>query len=229
MLSCINNGEDCIKLWSKSVPFRTTGTSELLSPLTSWQVQFREVYHFGLSILFFLPSRSLNSWLLFILVVEFLEALQRVKKSRPLVAKHERKDEFRTVNALPKCLQTHSGGQETVPFPCIQPGDMLCCAIALYLTAVSQQESRDLTPEMPPDYCCRAWGCSCRANFCHPSPGAEFLRTLSAAYQPHFRGDELLLIALFKWAKHTRRSLVKFWLRLRQVVLIHHHVSVISY
>lgn len=77
--------------------------------------------------------------------------------------------------------------------------------------------------------CCRARGCSCGASLCHLSPGAELLRTLSAAYQPHFRGDELLLIALFKWAKHTRRSCVKLWHRLRQVVVIDHHVSVISY
>lgn len=201
-----------------------TGISELLSPLTSWQVQFREVYHFGPNILF-LPSQSLNIWLLLILVVKSLEALQKVKKSRPLVAKRETKDEYRTVNVLPKCLQPHSDEQESGPFSLHSSWTraLLC------LTAAPQQESRDLAPDMPPDYCCRAQGCSCRANFCHPSPGAEFLRTLSAAYQPHFRSDELRLIALFKWAKHTRRILVKLWLRLRQVVVIHHHVSVISY
>lgn len=173
----------------------------MLSHLTSWQVQFREVYHFGPSVLFFLPSWSLKSWLLLILVTESLEVLQSVKKSRPLVAKNETKHESRTVNVLPKCLQSHSEEQKSGPF-CLHSSwrqALLCYSPVSYSSPVSlSSRARTLTPEMPPDSCCTARGCSCRANFCHPSPGAEFLRTISAAYQPHFRGDELLLIALFK-------------------------------
>lgn len=228
MLSCINSGEGCIKLWSSFVPFRTSGISGLLSPSTSWQVQFREVDHFGPRLLFCLPSWSLNSWLLLTLVVQSLEALQRVKQPR-LMAKREIKDESRAVNALPKCLQSHSEEQDNKVVPVHRVHCGLCCAIALYLTAAPSEESRDFGPRKVSWLLCRAQSCSCRASFCHPPARAEFLRTPSAAYLPHFRGDELLLIALFKWAKRTRRSPRKLWVRLRQVVVIHHHMSVISY
>lgn len=106
------------------------------------------MHHFGSRLLFCLLSWSLNRWLSLILVVESLEALQRVKKSRPLVAKCETKDEPRTVKALPKCLQSHSEEQEgeVVPFHRVHPGDRLCCAIALYLTAAPSAGEQGLWP-----------------------------------------------------------------------------------
>ena len=141
------------------------------------------------------------------------------------------KGESKMVNLLLKSLQSRVKEQENkvVRFHWVHPGDRLCCAIPLWLNRLPQRDSRGpWALRRLPDYCCWPQGCSCKAKLCRPSPGAEFLRTLSAAYQPLFKGDELLLTVLFKWAKQTRRHCARLWHWSRRAVVIHRHVSVIS-
>lgn len=212
---------------------RTSGIRGSLSPFTAWLVQSREAYHFGPSLFFWLPSWSLNSWLLLILVVESFEALENVKKSRPLISKYETNK-----TASPEWWTSSRSAcnpvrkSRRVKWSLFTEFILETGSAVLFpriLQRLPQHDSRGLwSLKCLPDYCCWPRGCSCRAKLCHPSPGAEFLRMLSAAYQPLFWGDELLLIVLFKWVKQTKRSCVRLWHWLRCAVVIHCHVSVIS-
>lgn len=99
---------------------------------------------------------------------------------------------------------------------------------SLLRVAASTGQPGGLQPlQYRPNCCCWPQGCSCRAKLCCPSPGVEFLRKLSRAYQALFRGDELLLIVLFMWVKYTIRICVRLHCWLRHSVVIHWHASVI--
>lgn len=144
----------------------------------------------------------------------------------------QQKGESRMLNIFPKCPQSCVTEQE-VKWSLFTEFILETSSAVLFILISQQLPQHDSRRPWPlkclPGSCCWPRGLSCRAKLCRPSPAVDFLRTLSDAYQPLFRGDELLLIVLFKWAKQTRRSCVRFWHWLRRTIVIHCHVSVITY
>lgn len=196
--------------------FRTSGIRGLLSPSTSWPTQSRTAYHFGPSLFFW------SSWSLKMFMNKFTYS------SRPLVAKCQTNKRW-VQNGVPPpevpAILWKREWSKPVSFHWVHPGDRIWCAVPLYLTLIPPiQQQGTLTPEMPSRLLLLTSGLLMQSQ-----TSLSFPRSWAAAYQPLFRGDELLLIVLFKWAKQIRRNCVRVWHWLRCVVVIYHHVSVISY